>query len=159
MSKRGHKQPEFDNQSHFNLFSESPAEDILKEQQKQQPDKPAFLPPGSVEPLIQEIEKEANEQWERLDAQGIYTTGQIRQKIASEIGPIILSAEDIEKKEVNETIKSRAAKSSGSKNPKKNRRHLGPRQQNIADGDARVKTEYELLGQDPSPQKKDNNRR
>jgi hypothetical protein len=51
MSKRGHKQPEFDNQSENDLFSELPVQDMPQKQ----PDKPAFLPPDSVKPLVKKI--------------------------------------------------------------------------------------------------------
>ena len=134
MSQRGHKQPEFDNQSQLNLFSELPAPEVPEVKQ------PVFQPPVDIRRPIK-VQKEIDDRsYDLLDAQGIHTGRAIRERI----GKTALTAEDIERREVG-NIKKTAKPSS---RPKKDRRHLGPRQKNIADGDARVKTEYELYGQD-----------
>ena len=138
MSQRGHKQPEFDNQSQLNLFSELPAPEVPEVKQ------PVFQPPVGIRRPIN-VQKEIDDRsYDLLDAQGIHTSRAIRQRI----GKTALTAEDIEQQEVKNIRKS--AKPSG--RPKKDRRQLGPRQKNIADGDARVKTEYGLYDQDPYQQ-------
>ncbi|HEY5549612.1 MAG TPA: hypothetical protein VIK37_00150 [Candidatus Saccharimonadales bacterium] len=131
MTKRGHQQPNFDNQSQLNIFSERPAAEVPVVEQ------PTFQPPYDVRPLVRARLKDAERRFDILDAQAIRTSEQVRK----EIGRSALTPEDIEAKEVAEVRKG----AKPSKRPKKDRRHLGARQKNIADGDARVKAEYDML--------------
>jgi hypothetical protein len=129
MTKRGHPQPNLDNQSQPNLFDElpipspPPAEELT------------FRPPHSVKPLVEAQLDEGDRAWERLDAQGQSTT----EKVREDVGHTALTGEDIERQEAKD-IKQNAKPSS---RPKKDRRHLSWQGKEAADNDAVVKDTYD----------------
>ncbi|HEX5395189.1 MAG TPA: hypothetical protein VFW52_02490 [Candidatus Saccharimonadales bacterium] len=117
---------------------------------EQNPSSPESKLPKSFEDLLPkdvktklDAERAAdNEEFDRLDDQGIYTHEQIRQKIERDkkLGGAVLEEEGIDPPEVARAPRKKRgkAKTSAHKKPKA----LGPRQLNIADGDKRVEAEH-----------------
>jgi hypothetical protein len=120
MTKRGHQQPNLDNQSQPNLFNELPVDDAPPAEE------PTFRPPPVVRPLVKAQLDEGDRKWDRLDAQAIRTDRQVRE----EVGQTALTGDDIQNQEVKD-IEKNAKPSSRSK---KDRRHLGWRGKLNADG-------------------------
>jgi len=132
-NKRGHELPLFDNTGQPDLFSSVPAPEIAPTAP------PSFETkiPVDVAGPIRRQKAEDDREWDRLDSQGIHTGRTIRQRI----GETALTPEDIERKEAAGSVKQ--ARKTSRRKP----RALGPRQQNIADGDKRVEAAYGKPGE------------
>lgn len=143
MSKRGHRQPERDNQTGSlepDLFS-LPAGPGSAASKAQPPAR--YLPPPGLDRQIRKSAEEAGQEWDRLDSQAMRTSEQIRR----EVGGLALTSEDIENEAVK-AAKRQLAQSPPAHRPKKDRRHLSSGQKNIADSDKRVEAAYGKPGED-----------
>lgn len=132
MTKRGHQKPEKDNWSKDNdqldVSSEIPTPEMPTASRGH------FVIPESAAIDLKLAVRAIERDYDRLDAQGIYTSEEIRKKL----GGVALSPEDIESQEIAE-ISKRAGQGG---RPKRDRRKLGPHQQNVADGRKRVEDTY-----------------
>lgn len=107
--------------------------------------KPVFEIPPDAKVSLDSKREEYGREFDRLSAQGIFTSAQIREKLAKQGLHPIQTAEEIEAHEV-----ARIASNAGSLHTEKpskpktsKRRSLGPSQLDIADGDKRVESQYD----------------
>lgn len=107
-----------------------------------------FPIPQDVQDKLNTKREERNAEFDRLDSMGIFTTGEIQDKLREQFGTLDIPAEQIEAEEVAETGRNRKLGASvvQATRTSSGRRNvlpaLGPRQLNIADGDKRVESAY-----------------